>query len=51
MFIFDRPRNGKGSNNINTVTPINDDKCSSDERKICDAQIESSNPIESPTGK
>lgn len=48
MYIFDRPKNGKGSNNIKA--PINDDKCLSDERKRCDEQMESSNLIESPAG-
>lgn len=48
MYIFDRPKNGKGSNNIKA--PINDDKCLSDERKRCDEQMDSSNPIESPAG-
>lgn len=48
MYIFDRPKNGKGSSNIKA--PINDDKCLSDERKRCDEQMESSNLIESPAG-
>lgn len=48
MYIFDRPKNGKGSNN--SKAPINDDKCLSDERKRCDEQMESSNLIESPAG-
>lgn len=48
MYIFDRPKNGKGGNNIKA--PINDDKCLSDERKRCDEQMESSNLIESPAG-
>lgn len=48
MYIFDRPKNGEGSNNIKG--PINDDKCLSDERKRCDEQMESSNLIESPAG-
>lgn len=42
MYIFDRPKNGEGSNNIKG--PIND------ERKRCDEQMESSNLIESPAG-
>lgn len=34
MYIFDRLKNGKGSNNIKVL--INDDKCLFDERKRCD---------------
>lgn len=48
MYIFDRLKNGKGSNNIKVL--INDDKCLFDERKRCDEQMESSNFIESFVG-
>lgn len=34
MYIFDRLKNGKGSNNIKVL--INYDKCLFDERKRCD---------------